>query len=421
MATVVFLLLLIGLRCRSKWQLHHELAVLRSEGKALRYDELAKNLPDIPSDENLVTALTNYVVPTDTETGREKLDHKTLLFDGPTMPDVRTRWPENTRSNVASYLRECAPQLAAYRKAVTRTNAQYCLPRWPNGDQWLANLSKAKGAVRLLIIESAYAIEMGDPERAFSALATALKIDRSLLREPLIVNQLVFFANSSITVEACSRYLRGGLANAAELEDLRKLIRELVDDNSFSRIWASERVSFLETYFYGSNEVYLSQSTQALTPIDQVFESSKVIGYRLAGFADADIRLFLKCAARLDKLSSGSLQELHRVSTNWPNDLPDGIHSRFRFWSKEWLGHADMLFRKEVREKTALLATELAFDVEIFRRSHDGNLPAALADLIPEYFESIPIDPSSGKPFELLKTADGYAIGNGTQIFKVLR
>lgn len=420
-ASVGFLLLLVGLRWHSKWQLHHELDILRKAGKPLHYDELAKTLPDVPSAENLVTALTNYVVDLGAETRRENSGHTHSLFDGPTMPDIRTRWSENTRSNVASYLREHAPQLTAYRKAVTRTLAQYCLPRWPDGGEWLGNLSKAKGAVRLLILESAFAIEMRDQERAFSALETALKINRSLLREPLMMNQLVFFANNSITVEACWRYLSGGLANTTELEELRRLVHQLVEDDSFSRIWASERVSFLETYFYGSNEVYLSQATQALTPLSNALERSKVIGYRLAGLADADIRLFLKCADRLEQLSSGSLQEMQRVSTNWPNDLPNGIHRRFRYWSDEWVGHADMFFRKEVREKTALLAVELALSVEMYSRHYDGNLPANLASLVPDYIDSIPVEPTSGKPFELIRMAGGYAIGQGALVFKVFR
>lgn len=417
----VAVLLFVGLYVFAKWRLHGELATLRKEGKALRYDELTKVLPNVPRDENLVTVLTNFVVIKSAELREKNGDHAVPLFDGSKMPDVRARWTDNTRSNVANHLRECAAQLASCRNAVKRTNAQYCLARWPQSREWLGNLSKAKGAVRLLLLESAFAIEMRDHERAFSALETALKINRSLLREPFLLNQLVFFANNSMTVEACSRYLSGGLATTDELERLRVLIHELVDDDSFSRIWASERVSFLETYFYGSNEVYLSQATQALTPLSKALERSKVIGYRLAGFADADVRLFLKCADRLEQLSSGSLQQMHRASTNWPDDLPDGIHRRFCCWSGEWVGHADMFFRKEVREKTALLAVELAFDVEIYRRHHDGNLPASLASLVPGYIDSIPVEPSSGKPFELIRTADGYAIGQGVPLFKILR
>ena len=54
-----------------------------------------------------------------------------------------------------------------------------------------------------------------------------------------------------------------------------------------------------------------------------------------------------------------------------------------------------------------------------YRLQHDGKLPASLDELVPEFLEAVPVEPQSGKAFELIVTADGYGIGRGTPVFTV--
>jgi hypothetical protein len=51
-----------------------------------------------------------------------------------------------------------------------------------------------------------------------------------------------------------------------------------------------------------------------------------------------------------------------------------------------------------------------ALAIERFRRPHGGVSPTSLADLVPQYLQSIPDDPFSGKPLVYRRDDDGYIV-----------
>ena len=51
-----------------------------------------------------------------------------------------------------------------------------------------------------------------------------------------------------------------------------------------------------------------------------------------------------------------------------------------------------------------------ALAVEAYRRSHEEQLPTALADLAPSFLPHVPIDPFSGKPLQFRTGGKGYII-----------
>jgi hypothetical protein len=51
-----------------------------------------------------------------------------------------------------------------------------------------------------------------------------------------------------------------------------------------------------------------------------------------------------------------------------------------------------------------------AVAIERFRRDHQGRLPAALGDLVPRYFDEVPVDPDSDGPLRLKADAASYTV-----------
>ena len=48
-----------------------------------------------------------------------------------------------------------------------------------------------------------------------------------------------------------------------------------------------------------------------------------------------------------------------------------------------------------------------------YRASHQGKLPASLSELVPKYFTSIPVDPSTGKQYAYHINGDKIVLGQG--------
>ena len=58
------------------------------------------------------------------------------------------------------------------------------------------------------------------------------------------------------------------------------------------------------------------------------------------------------------------------------------------------------------RRRTAI--TVMA--VERYRRARNGEAPASLSDLVPEYLAAVPLDPFDGKPLKYRVAPDSYVV-----------
>lgn len=416
---VILALPLVAVRLHLKWRVHQAVEELRAAGQPTRYAELVVLYPPVPADQNLVTLLTNAWTTSPVQSYREGEVQTIPLYGGPRLPAPGADWPVQMRKDVALFLAGRSEELATYRLAVERSKARCCVPDWPHGEHWLGNLSKTKGATRLLQLEAAFALEERDGPRAFTAIETMLNINHSLLEDPLITVHLVMAANNSMTMEALTRYLGSDLATREDMSRLRKLIESGTRDQAFAKALASERVAFLETYLHGSDPVHLLLPTGPLTRGRELMERVKVVGYRMLGLADADILAYLRFMDGLEHAANNTAKDLHRISTNWTAHLEHAGLVRLRIWSRSSLLLYDKILVKELRSQTSLSAAEAILAVAQYRLQHDGKLPGSLGELVPEFLEAVPVEPQSDKPFELIVTADGYGIGRGTPVFTV--
>jgi len=134
---------------------------------------------------------------------------------------------------------------------------------------------------------------------------------------------------------------------------------------------------------------------------------------------DADILHFFRSLEGVERLATGSLAEQDQASTILSDHLHGGTDDWFHIWSRAWMGGCVQIFAKEVREKSSLMAADAAIAIELHRLQHGGRLPASLDELVPGYFESVPLEPRSNEPFELIVPTNGNGVGRGVPLLRV--
>ncbi len=98
-----------------------------------------------------------------------------------------------------------------------------------------------------------------------------------------------------------------------------------------------------------------------------------------------------------------TLELLHRVVDNWDLNWQEfsNLHEQ-AYAAIPWFylvyDSSFMLKFLELRTAGAWSCGRIAVAIELYSQKH-GKLPAALADLVPEYLEEIPSEPFYGKPF----------------------
>jgi hypothetical protein len=95
-----------------------------------------------------------------------------------------------------------------------------------------------------------------------------------------------------------------------------------------------------------------------------------------------------------------------------PEQVARYTNERFRPGGMNGVLAAVSLFRQTLRPDLLVYdrTSRIAVAVERYRRAHAEVLPPALNDLIPNYLDSIPEDPLTGKPLRYRVTADAYTV-----------
>jgi hypothetical protein len=153
-----------------------------------------------------------------------------------------------------------------------------------------------------------------------------------------------------------------------------------------------------------------------------------VLAYRLSGLADQDILYAIHANSKIaaEATTLGGQATLAGQGTNY---LPTARGLRFHYWSEQHVaalvgtGTAGGLVGNYANRFVEIYGETVAADATLavaqYRLQHNGKLPASLDDLVPEFLEAVPVEPQSGKPFELIVTSDGYGIGRGAPVFSV--
>jgi len=415
----VILLPVIGLRLQLKWRLHRAIEALRESGMPVTYGDLYSQQGVIPDASNMVVALTNVMrrLP---ELDQTELDLLPVIGMKPT-PRPGVPWPGEMADATRNYLSAHREVFSEVRAAIAITNAWW----WAdyNPEQWQRwGIVDAKSASSHLALEAAYLAQAGNVEEAMRSVQAIFDLAERMYRDPILITHLVRGAIQRTALNQLEYVINCGRPSAGTLAQMQAVLKRQMDQVSLTRVYEGERVFFLEPAYFRSQRMVFGLAMAEPGPgtLEDYVQRVSVFGYRLSGLADQDIldgiHLIQDIAGR-----AGTLPGQIDLEQNWAQLLSAGWGHGFHLWSEQTIMTSGPNFLKRPIENHGLLrAADAALAVERYRRGHTGKLPESLDALVPEFLEAVPVEPRSDKPFELIKTADGFGIGRGTPVFKVL-
>jgi hypothetical protein len=139
---------------------------------------------------------------------------------------------------------------------------------------------------------------------------------------------------------------------------------------------------------------------------------------RIIGVVDSDLLLYLETMDQIIA-KSRTIEGQVELQNNWNEYMAIVQNTRTRYVTELELESVPRLLKKYVQNHSRLTCANLALAVEQYRRANGFELPMSLGDLVPDFIESVPDEPYSGKPYELILGTNGYGIGRGSPEFSV--
>lgn len=420
---LIILLPLIGLRLHLKWRVHRAVAELREQGKPVNWADLNRlhNQP-VPDEENAFVGLTNaYAKLSQPNVAERDLIPVVGTFIANLAAPLDL--PENVQLATASYLerqREGLEEaLAALRRPLYRNPRAYGQKGYdPNRH------SQFKSLISLLHLQARYSMVTGNGREACRLIEAQLRFAEYQKDEPEIVTHL--FRLAYINMAMINTELLLGIVDEPwpQLEQLKDVVKRAKSLQQYHPIIEGQRVTHLEAIHWRSERLLLKYefdfenllNSQTKGFAEVLMEDAQVMLYRMAGFGERDLLHLLNKSGTLEQ-AAGSVEALAAIASNGSPIPLRGLVPHY--WVELVSQGQTKQLQKWVSTHARLRAADAALAVAQYRVQHEGRLPDSLDSLVPEFLEAMPVEPQSGKPFELIVTSDGYGIGRGTPVFSV--
>ena len=141
----------------------------------------------------------------------------------------------------------------------------------------------------------------------------------------------------------------------------------------------------------------------------------------MIGLASRDVRFYLGTMSEVVSVATNRVPDRVALSNDGVTFDPRNQGKLTYILSSMLLPALEKSFVKEADCLVAVTAADAALAVEAYRVDHDGRLPESLAELVPRYFEHVPLDPLTEKPLSLAPAAIGYDIVGSGPVFTVHR
>jgi len=319
--------------------------------------------------------------------GRAKLPARTEPMD------------EEMKALVTKYIADNNEALELLHAGAAIEHCRYPIDLNAGFETKLPYLSEMRNSVRLLKLEAILHAENGDGELAIHSAISSFGIARSLVKEPVMVSQLLRTGCQSLatsTIEYC--------INRIELTD--EQLVQLIEC-----VQNAEHISEMSCAFVGERCMGLSffKAPESMNPdsIDGIPVRPILEIYKAVGLADADANIYLDL---MDEYIKSAQLPLHKRQ-----EAVKAIDARLQSTSQiHILLHAitpalSHITSIELRTIAYLRTARTALAVLRYRLAA-GRLPEALTDLVPIYLDAVPVDPYDGKDLRYEKLGVGFVV-----------
>jgi len=399
-------------------ELRQTLRDLKAQGVPLTIAEFAPlPVPDADNAAPLLNKAMALILP-QTNTSPSALKSLVAIIDTNYIPgkvciDI-TGWTEAQREEGAKLIqsKEVKEWYAILEKAALR-------PRYGNNPDWsqgpsmrLPNLGKYRTMFRVLAIKAAFEGQSGNTNQAFDTILTGLEINNKLKDEPTLITQLVRVACDMILIDELER-----LANVSEIpkEQTHLLMTELslsTDAAPWVKSIDSERIG-MGMWVY---DLTMHASAKDLMPLLSCMSDSRI------SYSDARILAWIIPVVRpvfkKDMVIYHNLMSKTRHNFEVPYyQIADTIKQsprenripQYAVITCLTYPNLDILRQRVARYQAEAEVCRVGLALKLYKQK-SGTYPDTLDRLTPEFMESIPVDPFTGKPLVYRKTGDGFLL-----------
>ena len=387
-----------------KSDLRTKLKAIRAAGYPVTFKELDAwySIPDL--EENAADVITNAFAYY-TEWDYEK--RKSLPRVGEERLPPRTEpLADGTKSLIAAYLCDNQTALELLHKGARIEHCRYPIDLGRGHDCLVGHVSRIKTGVELLYLEAVLNAEDKKPELAIPSIESMFGISRSLTKEPLLISQLSSIACRALAVKALERAVSRTEFTDVQLAHLSEMLADARDLSALSRAFAGEQCFAIAAFEKPSVliDYYLGLPARSpRSPARRVF----VAFYTLTGLLEKNAAIYLDLMSdciRAYELPPHQRQKAFRSIEAKVNSL-----SKIHAYARLAMPAIPRCVTLELNHIAQLRSAQTALAVQRYRLA-EGRLPDTLADLVPDYLETVPLDPFDGNDLRYKKLNIGFVV-----------
>jgi hypothetical protein len=400
---ILFFLIAAGLftyfRLNLKKELNKRIEAIRAAGYPVTCEELDQwySIPEDVENSayNVLDAIGYY---------KQAQNEESLPVFGKTeLPGRTDNMSPEILTLISQYLEDNKNSLESLHKINEFGYGRYPIDLSPGIDTLLPYLSDIRRCIFLLQLETSFFAEENDPNKAADSIKSIINVSNSLSQEPVIISQIVRISCLNRAFTALEYSMNRTKYSDEQLKELGLIFNKSQNISGFKRALVGERCSVLAIY---RNPLGLpGDYYNDLPPVP-------VLGvYKAFGIIDKEAIIFLDL--QKENIDAFELPLNKQISAfkaieNKINNLP-GIYILIRNFTAAY-SHLVTLNLKNIAELNIACS---ALAVERFRMKNN-KLPDSLGNLVPDYLDSVPLDPFDGKEIRYKKLDRGfvtYSIG----------
>jgi len=392
-AMVPFIVLML-MGYLAKRQLAAEIVKIHQAGEPITFLDLQPDLTRSSTDENAAryyTEALSGIPPTDLEDLRRfnTFYRKNII----SLP--KSQLPGDVQEKVVQNLANFQAVLEKFDKGTDLPLTGFEIGIKQGIKVCKTRLRPIQTAILLLSLRTLDLHLQGEDDAAVNSVISMLRMARIFDQYPTMFLHSV---KATFVAHACQDIyllLEYGRPSERSLAKLQKLLSETVPDDALEKMFFAERV-----YQMKLGRVLMPDNITSLFLQDKVPDLPERLYSPTTRLGR--LRMRRKSAQFLRKMA----KLIDAARRPWPQPLDAIVACTPRSTEKPDILYSNAVMLAHITAETFALVrcTTLAVAVERYHRSHN-ELPGSLDDLCPDYIESIPSDPFTGK--KLLYSRDG--------------
>lgn len=378
--------------------LEERLAALRAAGHPTCFAEL-RQLEQIPAGARNAAALYEaagkaFVQPT--EANRANVP---MLGKGE-FPDLGESLPESMVEAIGTYLKRNDECLSLLHEAAQIEHCQFS-----RDDHGEPHAAESRACAHLLALAAVYRANQGDMDAAIARIADALRLCQVIPNEKMFLGHIKRCASIGLILHRIEQVLNIKRLTHEQLKALDRMCGQTTASLDVTEALDVERCFAIE--HWTNPKLLAEEYGLGLIVIAPIAE--KALVFSLDRMADYMVAVDLPLPQRLPAIEKID-KELETLEPQDDESEPNSQDPRV----PKMLGaltlplvHQGVELDLDCRADLRSVRTTLA--VQRYRLA-EGKLPETLDQLVPKYFDRVPIDPFDGQPLRYRRTDPGFVV-----------